>query len=830
MAQKADPFLGSSIGKCLLIRKIGQGGMGDVYLAQHQLLQKKVAVKILPAEFTRDPESVARFRREAVAAARLEHPNLVQVHDVGEENRCHYIVMQYVEGKSLEELIEETRGAIDPKEAARIIRDTALGLKFAHEQGIIHRDIKPSNVLISNTGAVKITDFGLALEPGSSTRLTQAGAIMGTPHFLSPEQANGDRATERSDLYSLGVVFYNLVTGDKPFNGESTMSILYKHVNQTPESAAQRQPKVPAFVDGVITKLLAKKPQDRYQIADELIQDLNLFLDGRAPSRTAPSRAPRTSGPSTRRPATRPPTEFRIRKRSPLIPLLSLGSVFALAAILGVTAMISSKKETRPEPILPDSPPADPVLELVRKGNLAEASGNYEEALRHFTEAARRSDNPDLRKAVTRLQGRAAEQKDDRAWERARVRNTAAAYDDYLVEFPAGRHASEARTAKARLAEPDSSPSDESGFEPLERLTGCSHVQPYLTLQDNELRIDYPADGPGDDREPHKLFTSRYEIADFILLGEVRLEAGKAIVAGRMSTGEVREPERTNYMGWRLDEAPKNAWVGFEFHIGGEKTTMTLNERISPPQFSRATTARFGSVGFVVFRGTRVQIRRLRLKVLRTEDLEEIKKEVEEAAAAYEHQYRSALKSGDEKELAGLARKPEAGKWRREAARDLLRLLKARSWAEAFNGRDVSAWTLTGVRPEEVSTDSAEIRLRAKEAVLAPKNLSEAKGLNLEAQLPEEGGLGIRWSRHQLVVSKDRVRVVPLRSADPLAEISVTGPWIRLVVAETAGTVLVYVNDELLYCEELPDALFDASSGLTVLDTEGKFRNITLLP
>jgi len=261
-------------------RRLARGGMAEVFLARDQALDRPVAVKILFPEYATDPAFVERFRREAQAAANLSHPNIVGVYDWGSESGTYYIVMEYVEGQSLAEVVRDA-GPLHPRRAAEILFEVAGALGFAHQRGVVHRDVKPGNVLISTTGHAKVTDFGIARAlSGPADDLTQAGSVMGTATYFSPEQAQGFQVDARSDLYSLGVVLYEVLCGRPPFVGDSPVAIAYKHVQEWPPRPSQFVTGVPAGLESVILKLLAKQPEQRYRSADDLRADLRRFLDG----------------------------------------------------------------------------------------------------------------------------------------------------------------------------------------------------------------------------------------------------------------------------------------------------------------------------------------------------------------------------------------------------------------------------------------------------------------------------------------------------------------------------------------------------------------------
>jgi serine/threonine-protein kinase len=260
-------------------QEIAQGGMAEVYLARDQLLDRPVALKALHPEFARDPSFVERFRREAQAAANLNHPNIVAIYDWGQDTGTYFIVMEYVEGRSLRDLMRAD-GPLDAERAADIGVEIAAALEFAHQNGVVHRDIKPGNVLITPTGTVKVTDFGIA-RAGTSENLTQTGSVMGTATYFSPEQAQGLAVDGRSDVYSLGVVLYEMVTGLAPFTGDSPVAVAYKHVQEEPVPPSARNPAIPIAFEQIVLGALAKDPTHRYQSADELRADLMRFRRGR---------------------------------------------------------------------------------------------------------------------------------------------------------------------------------------------------------------------------------------------------------------------------------------------------------------------------------------------------------------------------------------------------------------------------------------------------------------------------------------------------------------------------------------------------------------------
>lgn len=323
-------------GRYRISRKLGGGGMADVYLAEDQELGRRVAIKMLHARYANDEQFVERFRREATHAAGLSHPNIVSIFDRGEADGSYFIVMEYVEGRTLKELIR-SRGDCPVPVAIAYTRQILAGLRYAHRNGVIHRDIKPHNVIVDPEGVIKVTDFGIAR--AGVSQMTEEGAIIGTAQYLSPEQARGAPVDQTSDLYSTGIVLFELLTGEVPFTGDSPVEIAMKHLSEVPPMPSELRPDVPDDLDLVVVRALAKEPADRYKSAAAMDADLETVArGGRVAAETADAATLVLSGErgveatavtqATRRgpPQYEPPSRSR-----PIWPwLLGIGALLAL--------------------------------------------------------------------------------------------------------------------------------------------------------------------------------------------------------------------------------------------------------------------------------------------------------------------------------------------------------------------------------------------------------------------------------------------------------------------------------------------------------------------
>lgn len=260
-----------------IIRSIGEGGMANVYLGYDTILDRNVAIKVLRGDLSNDEKFVRRFQREALSASSLAHQNIVEMYDVGEDDGLYYIVMEYIEGKTLKQLLKK-RGTLTLSEAIDIMLQLTEGMAHAHDSYIIHRDLKPQNIMIKDDGQIKITDFGIAMAL-NATQLTQTNSVMGSVHYLPPEQASGKGSTIKSDIYSMGIIFYELLTGSLPFRGDNAVEIALKHMRDPLPSVRDSNPAIPQSIENIIIKATAKNPKNRYDDVRSMHQDLLTALD-----------------------------------------------------------------------------------------------------------------------------------------------------------------------------------------------------------------------------------------------------------------------------------------------------------------------------------------------------------------------------------------------------------------------------------------------------------------------------------------------------------------------------------------------------------------------
>jgi ligand-binding sensor domain-containing protein/tRNA A-37 threonylcarbamoyl transferase component Bud32 len=332
-------YIGKQLGAYRVVEQIGQGGMATIYKAYQPAMDRYVAVKILPSHFTQDASFTARFTQEARTLARLEHPHILPVHDYGEQEGIAYLVMRYINAGTLKDLIAQ-RGALSLKEAARIFDQVGRALGYAHSQGVIHRDIKPGNILIDERGDAFLTDFGIAKLVEGTAQFTATGAVVGTPAYMSPEQGMGMPADKRSDIYALGVMLYEMVTGRVPFEAETPLAVLLKHVNAPLPPPRQIKPDLPEAVERVILNALAKSPDDRFQSAEQVAEAFQKAVAGLPLNIAAPHEAP-TTAVKLAKAQPDPTVAMPPRRAIPWLPIV--GGVAGLAfliVIAGIAAVL----------------------------------------------------------------------------------------------------------------------------------------------------------------------------------------------------------------------------------------------------------------------------------------------------------------------------------------------------------------------------------------------------------------------------------------------------------------------------------------------------------
>ena len=362
MAELQDRLARTLAGRYVVRELLGAGGMAAVFLADETGLDRPVAIKVLPPELSRDEGLVARFQREAKTAAKLDHPHIIPIHRVESEAGLHYFVMKYVPGRSLDDLLEAERPGVET--ATRILREAASALGHAHARGVVHRDVKPANIMLDADDRVVLTDFGIS-KAGESTHLTQTGTIVGTPHYMAPEQALGGEIDGRADQYALGIVAYQMLTGQCPFVGESAHTIIYRHIHDVPPPLAERRPDVPAHLADAVAVALAKVPAHRFATMEEfaraLAGDRTVLAERPSVSRPRPSATGRPTPSRVATVALPAPDAAKGRRRRIALAATVAGTIVAAAGAWAVTTprgapaptLAQASTAVAPDPVVP---------------------------------------------------------------------------------------------------------------------------------------------------------------------------------------------------------------------------------------------------------------------------------------------------------------------------------------------------------------------------------------------------------------------------------------------------------------------------------------------
>lgn len=475
---------------------LGKGGMAHVYRGTDRVLDRTVAIKVLSGKYAGDERFVARFRREAQAAAGLNHANIVGVYDTGDEGQMHYIVMEYVEGETLADVLRREE-RLEPERAAAVAAEVATALRAAHEKGLVHRDVKPGNVMIDREGRVKVVDFGIARAAADDT-LTQTGLVLGTASYLSPEQAQGLPVDARSDVYSLGCVLYQMLTGRAPFDGDTPVSIAYKHVNETARRPRELDPTIPAHLDEAVMRAMEKDPDDRFPTAEAFRMAVAGGGSGAATIPIAAAGGDTDVLPATGAPVTTEPSGRRSWFPVSLLTAAVLAGIGAIALAAREPGPAGQRREAagaeqtppeEPAPVVPSVGEAlgglqDVVVDAVESGQLSEDAGGkiLEEAAKSFEEYS----NGDLDKALEHI-AKAHEEVDAAAAE-AQIASPEVA--DTL-------HAALDVVAQAMQASPPPAPSPEEDDGDDEEGEGEDFIPPGLEDKDE----DHPGNGNGNGDE-----------------------------------------------------------------------------------------------------------------------------------------------------------------------------------------------------------------------------------------------------------------------------------------------------------------------------------------